>query len=269
MYTQNLKSPTSHKASAFTLIELLVVIAIIAMLMSILLPALGRAREMARQQSCSARIRQHLYALNMYADENDTVMPLPSTGGNWLQDVAVNTVHFMLQTGLTRKIFYCPSNANHQKYNDLFWMYDNKSWNGRRFTNESGFIVSGYCYILQLPRGNRPTIVAYENDSEPKIWIRTNQEKMPALRELVVDSIMGVPRSGTKYGRNFGQVQGGIYSQSRVYDQTSHLKNDYEPRGGNIGFLDGHTEWRHFNPDIQNGVAVPRYPPSGNPGFFW
>jgi prepilin-type processing-associated H-X9-DG protein len=203
----------------------------------------------------------------MYADGDDTKLPLPSTGGNWLQDVAVNTVHFMLQTGLTRKIFYCPSNANHQKFNDLFWMYDNQSWNGRKFTDETGFIVSGYCYILQLPQGNRPAIVRYEKDSETKIWLRTNQEKMPALRELVIDSAMGVPQGNTKFGRNFAQVPGGIYAQSRVYDQTSHLRTDFEPRGGNIGFLDSHVEWRPFDPDVQNGVAVPRY--GNSPGFFW
>lgn len=267
MKIQNRKNLISQKSFGFTLIELLVVIAIISILMSILLPALSRVREMARQQSCAARIRQHLYATNMYADENNTKLPLPSTGGNWLQDVAVNTVHFMLQSGLTRKMFYCPSNSNHQKFNDLFWMYNNKSWNGRKFTDETGFVVSGYCYILQLPSGTRPVIVRYEKDSETKIWLRTNQEKQPALREMVIDSTMGVPQSGTKFGRNFKLVPGGIYAESRVYDQSSHLRTDFEPRGGNIGFLDSHVEWRHFDPDVQNGVATPRY--GNSPGFFW
>jgi prepilin-type N-terminal cleavage/methylation domain-containing protein/prepilin-type processing-associated H-X9-DG protein len=257
------------KRRAFTLIELLVVIAIIAILMAILLPALRRVKEQAKQKSCAMRIRQHLYALTMYADENSSKLPLPTTAGSWLQDVAINTVHFMLNTGMTREIFYCPSNANHQKYNDLFWLFNNKSWNGRRFTNysDSSFIVSGYCYILQTTTNSRPEIVRYEDDGEQKIWLKTNQEKQPAGRELCIDSIMGAPRANTKYGRNFGQVAGGIYSQSQVYDQTSHLKSDEEPLGGNVGFLDGHTEWRHFNPDIENGVAVPRY--GDNPGFFW
>jgi hypothetical protein len=235
--------------------------------MAILLPALRRVKEQARQRSCAMRIRQHLFALNMYADENASRLPLPTTAGYWLQDIAPNTVNFMLGTGLTREIFYCPANSNHQKYNDFFWEYANNSWDGKKFASENGYIVSGYCYILQTTTDSRPEIVRYEDDSEQKIWLKNNLEKQPAMRELVIDSIMGVPKSGTLYGRDFGKVPGGIYSLHGVYDQTSHLKSDEEPLGGNIGFLDSHTEWRHFKPDIESGVAMPRY--GNNPGFFW
>jgi len=258
-----------HKRHGFTLIELLVVIAIIALLMGILMPALQRVRELSRRQSCGARIRQQVIALIMYAGENDSKLPLPETAGNWLQDVAVNTVHFMLNTGMTREMFYCPSNANHQKYNDLFWSYANKTWNQQlnRFENETSFIVSGYCFILQTTNDNRPEIVRYIEDSSRKIWVKTTVETQAASRELCIDSIMGMPSANTKYGRNFGQVPGGIWGESQVYDSTSHLRNDEEPTGGNNGFLDGHVEWRPFDPDIESGNAVPRY--GNTPGFFW
>jgi prepilin-type N-terminal cleavage/methylation domain-containing protein/prepilin-type processing-associated H-X9-DG protein len=268
-YSSRVRFGTEKQAGAFTLIELLVVIAIIALLMGILLPALSRVREQAKQRSCETRIRQHLFALTMYANDNNTTLPLPLTAGNWLQDVAINTVHFMLRTGMTREMFYCPSNSTHQKYNDLFWMYDNDTWNGRRFTNENGFIVSGYCYILEVspPGSPRPEINRYERDNSQKIWVKTVQEKFPAMRELVVDSIMGVTRDGARYGYNFAEVPGGIYSESRVYDRTSHLRGETLPIGGNVGFLDGHTEWRKFEPDMQGDTAVPRY--DGPPAFFW
>jgi len=258
------------KQKGFTLIELLVVIAIIALLMSILMPALNRVKEQARRSSCAARLRQQVLSMNIYAGENESKLPLPETTGNWLQDVAVNTVHFMLDSGMTRDMFYCPSNFTHQKNNDLFWSFNNNTWDPKiqRFTDDGGFIVSGYCFILASTRGNRPQIRRYQRDSMPKQWVRSTQDSQPSEREMVVDSIMGVTANAanSKYGRNFARVSGGIFSQAGVYDTSSHLKNEYEPTGGNIGFLDGHTEWRAFEPDMEDGVAVPRY---GNPGFFW
>ena len=259
------------KSKGFTLIELLVVIAIIALLMSILMPALNRVKEQARRQSCSARLRQQGLALTLYSGDNESKLPLPNTAGGWLQDVAVNTVHFMLDSGMTREMFYCPSNSTHQKENDLFWEFNNQSWDSRiqRFERESGFIVSGYCFILETTQGSRPEITRYTNDPMQKEWVQSTQDSQPASRELVIDSIMGNRRANTKYGRNFAQVSGGIWNQSQVYDTTSHLKNDFEPTGGNIAFLDGHNEWRAFEPDMDNGVAVHRYGSPGSPGFFW
>jgi len=53
----------------FTLIELLVVIAIIAVLMSILMPALNRAREQGKRSTCLSNLKQLTLAWIMYADE--------------------------------------------------------------------------------------------------------------------------------------------------------------------------------------------------------
>lgn len=53
--------------SAFTLIELLVVIAVIALLMGLLVPLLGRAREQGRRVACMGNIRQFIIGIQVYA----------------------------------------------------------------------------------------------------------------------------------------------------------------------------------------------------------
>ena len=60
------------KRRGFTLIELLVVVAIIALLIAILLPSLGRAKEMANRGTCSANLRGIVQSMAVYgASEND------------------------------------------------------------------------------------------------------------------------------------------------------------------------------------------------------
>jgi prepilin-type N-terminal cleavage/methylation domain-containing protein len=68
-------NPASPARRAFTLIELLVVIAIVAILASLLLPALGRAQLHARRSACLSHLRQIGFAFALYLDENDDRFP--------------------------------------------------------------------------------------------------------------------------------------------------------------------------------------------------
>src|SRR4051812_23991474 len=65
-------TPRPHRRcrQAFSMIELIVVIGIIAVLVAMLLPALGRAREQAKVVQCAAQLRQLHAALTMYLNDN-------------------------------------------------------------------------------------------------------------------------------------------------------------------------------------------------------
>ncbi len=70
----------------FTLIELLVVIAIIALLISILLPSLSRARELSKRLVCSANVKGVGTSMKIYANDNDERWAIPGFSKYGLQD---------------------------------------------------------------------------------------------------------------------------------------------------------------------------------------
>jgi prepilin-type processing-associated H-X9-DG protein/prepilin-type N-terminal cleavage/methylation domain-containing protein len=80
-----MKHPRNTSTRAFTIIELLVVIAIIALLIAILLPALGAARQSARSVQCASSMRQVAVGWQMYANDNDD-LSVPAQPGRFADE---------------------------------------------------------------------------------------------------------------------------------------------------------------------------------------
>ncbi|MBN2063814.1 MAG: type II secretion system protein [Sedimentisphaerales bacterium] len=78
-----IKKSLANNKTGFTLIELLVVMTIIALLVSILLPALGRARKQARLVVCTVNLKEVGHGLLMYSMDNNDLFPSQKAIGGW------------------------------------------------------------------------------------------------------------------------------------------------------------------------------------------
>lgn len=230
----------------FTLIELLVVIAVIAVLASMLLPALSKARDYSRRSTCMNNLRQFGITCSLY-DEDLRLMPY---GKYNVPNAVLMFEPLRDDYGLPGGVLYCPGG-------DGFYLSANrvsgKAWIANHWDDEAdGSGEIGYIYMggwathprfpkwngwhsNQFPHGGTlgifaPVTATRNYDFGQTTWIPASPDIIPVTKDLTFVSLTpGVPPDPHVY----------------MPQLPSHTLDAFgNASGGNIQFFDGHVEWQ-------------------------
>ena len=231
---------------AFSLVELLVVIGIMAILISILLPALTHAREKARRLHCANNLRTIGQATMLYANQNKGKVPMHRGGNGRVWDLPYDTRDWFTDVArMTQDMWYCPSYTHEISG---MWTYTGPAGP----SNADNFAIAGYFWFAKRPgywtgSGFMPselTDMPWKFPDEDR-WIEriTDRTLKSAPTQLVLasDTVVSNSESREPANKNFVSIFGGFGAHG-----TSHRDRGESPTGGNILFLDGHVEWRNF-----------------------
>lgn len=162
----------SRKATGFTLVEMLVVIAVIAILSSLLLPALQQAKATARSIICLGQLKQGGVAFSLYADDNNEyIPPAQDFGSNVMWSQALTPYFGRVVSspygGFGSKYLRCPSETAETgyTYGALYGWTDGPF---RSYGVMSGVMATGSLKLSKV----RNTCFLVADASQYEIWSR-------------------------------------------------------------------------------------------------
>ena len=224
--------PARLRQFGFTLIELLVVIAIMALLISLLLPALQRANELARTALCGSNERNIAIAFQAYYSDNDC---LPGTWGYWPARPPDFDKAYPYDSWAEYLNKYLSAGPVAQK---CTWKISEMTWNmvtcptdmGRRgLTGFGKFGQPRKEYIYRISYGMNSSLI-YPNTYPPGTKHTIPGKGVPASRVLLMDA----GDSLMWYGN----------TKEFLSATNGHSVWARHALGMNILWLDGHVDWR-------------------------
>ena len=222
MHDQSGHIPKARRPCGFTLIELLVVIAIIAVLASMLLPALSKAKEQGSRARCISNVKQILLSTQMYVTDNNDFLPYTSWSSgtfnvaNWCyMRIAGNRPDHTVEKGqlwnyhTTRQLYFCPLD----KTNTIFFR--------QRDMKVSSYMMNGAVsrYSEDGPRGRFTTYKQADFKPDSMLYWE-GDEKLPSN----YDNVASTPDEGVTRRHNTGVVMGMFggqmeYMKFKAYNQ--------------------------------------------------
>ncbi len=259
----------------FTLIELLVVIAIIALLLSIVVPALAKAKDYAKRVTCSNNMRQSGLAVQLYAQNNDqqivpnyeissanianppTYLPAPfnsymcyhpnqtkPNGGYKPFHLAVYYEQGYIDDP---KVFYCPAQPRTTGHYAIPYYYEFYVGKGNPSDYSNAAHRGSYLWGTVLPADTRGSGSALVRTSF-NYWVygQKKLEKIPGYKPLIFDNIQEWEVVPHRKGRGVNSIPQGL----SVYYTDGHVSfcNDQ-----NIFEDLNNWPWNKTDPSVGSG----------------